>query len=166
MTPKRRRLTSATLAALVGALLSINASCHGNVDVAVTHVASYGARVSEILLESERLVVKATPSLIPEEKTAKAMVQFRQAGQVEQKLAAALAAYDALAPDATAARAAQISTILRTLHELRQYVTAVMVFVGDNGVGAQLLTLFGNLETVFMEIETGLLQWQAQAATH
>lgn len=144
-------------------LLSMMNACAGNVDVAVTHVATYGARVSEILVESRRLVEKGEAGgLVPTAAAAQAMVGFKQAGDVTQKLADALDAYDRLAPNtAPQIRSQRVTEILTVLNDLRRYTRTVLVFVGDNAVGKQLLTLFDNLEGVFLEIQSGLLRMQA-----
>ena len=152
--------------AIVGALLSIHASCQNGrtPDAIVTSIAAYGQRASVILRDSQVLVEKATPSIIPADTTAKIQVQFREAAQVGLKLTSALEAFDAISPGDVQARSAAIGGITNIMAELRRYTRVVLVFVGQNAVGEQLLTLYANLETVFTEIQAGIDKWQLSAA--
>jgi hypothetical protein len=152
--------------AVLGACLSINATCSGNrtPDVVVNNVAGYGQRAATILSDAQDLVVKATPSVIQPDVTAKIQVEMRNAAAVGLKLTDALELFDALSPTDVTARTAQISTITNLMAEVRKYTRVALVFVGQNRVGDELLKMYDNLETVFVEIQLGIDKWQASVA--
>lgn len=164
MAPRRR---IAVAVALVGALLSIHASCGGvNVSRQVTTVAVYGKQVSEILVQAQTVVVtgQGTVPGLTEAVVAQAQAQFLRISVVETQLADALALYDALPLDTpTAQRSLAITDLSRILDRLRSLTRDVLLWVGANRIGDELLHLYDNLDAVFREIQIGLSHWQATA---
>ena len=158
---KQMVLRMQLVAVVTAGLMATSCASAGHTpDQIVDHIAAYGARAAAILQESQELVIKATPSLIPADTTAKVMVQMREASAVGLKLTAALEAFDSLSPNDVAARSAQVTQINTILNELRRYTRVVLVFVGQNAVGDQLFKLYDNLDSVFNEIQLGIDKWQ------
>jgi hypothetical protein len=147
--------------AIIALALSIGcASATQNVDTTVTKVASYGQRASQILKSSQQVVIKATPSPIPQETAAEIMKQYVIISNEGDKLVQALEAYDLLASDDVSGRMVQISEIQMVMQNVRRYTRVVLVFVGNQEVGKELLTLYDNVDSIFMEVEKGFLEWR------
>ncbi len=150
--------------AIVAVLASGCASASRTPDQIVDHIAGYGAQAAKIQQDAQVLVEKATPSVIPADTTARIQVEFRNAAEVGLKLTSALEVFDAFNPNDVAGRSAQIVNINRLLDELRRYTRVVLVFVGQNAVGTQLLTMYDNLDKLYSEIVAGMDRWQASVA--
>lgn len=123
-------------------------------------VASYGAQATTLGLQAQQLVLSADKSGLQPNKdlTAKAMVAFGQLGGGLQKLADALRLYDTLAPALQAAETPKVEALLQ---EARRLARVVLLFVGNEALGQQLVTLFDNLDAIFLEITRALRPAQA-----
>lgn len=150
--------------ALVAIMASGCASANRTPDQIVDHIAGYGAQAAKIQEDAQTLIEKATPSVIPADTTAKIQVELRNAAQIGLKLTSALEVFDAFNPNDVAGRTQQIVNINRLLDELRRYTRVVLVFVGQNAVGDQLLTMYDNLDKLYSEIVAGMDKWQASVA--
>lgn len=123
-------------------------------------IADIGVQLAPVVEEAQRTVTTAdSVGQLPKDATAKAQAAFVQAGQVMQKIGAALRVYDTLGTEARTGSAAEIR---RMLDDLRSYTRVIMAYAGGNPqLTEQLNRTFTNLDRLIDTIVQGLAPLRA-----